>query len=189
MTHFQNPLSARSPSFVYREPTTNPSSHPTSPTSSDTDFDFSRSSSTTNNQLPRRYHSGDFDRNKVSPIKDAAPVEEKIINTSPGDPEPAPDDVSQSIDMASNIGEFDDILGDIQSTLSRDTVISNPSTAGRGLPPYPPPRRANDYLPPRNPTLPPRSSPALPPRNPAVSTLPVRSQSREGQEGYVESDL
>ena len=103
------------------------------------------------------------------------------------------------------MGEFDDILGDIQSTLSRDTVISNPSSAGRGLPPYPPPRRANDYLPPRNPTLPPRSSPALPPRsspalpprsspalpprNPAVSTLPVRSQSREGQEGYVESDL
>jgi hypothetical protein len=100
------------------------------------------------------------------------------------------------------MGEFDDILCDMQSTLSRDTIISNPSTAGRGsLPPYPPPRRANDYIPPvRNPTLPPRGSPAIPPRNPSLApslppragvfaTLPARRSSREGQEGYLESDL
>ncbi|XP_063692682.1 integrin beta pat-3-like isoform X2 [Bolinopsis microptera] len=196
VTHFQNPLSSRSPSFVYKEPANSPppSSHPTSPTNSDTAFDFSRTSSSTNNQLPRRYNTGDFNDHKVSPVKNAAPVEEKIINSPKPPPvESPPDDISTSIDIASNIGEFDDILGDIQSTLSRDTIITNPSVAGGRLPPHPlpysSPHRASPALPPRGtPDVSPRA--ALPPRAHNPHTLPLRRRdSREGQDGYLESNL
>ena len=196
VTHHQNPLSPRSPSFVYKQPDLPPLPDYPSPTSSDTEF--SRTSSATNNQLPRRYNTGDF-QNRDSPVKDAVPVEEKVINTAPPLTETPPDDISQSIDIASNMGEFDDILGDIQSTLSRDTVLSNPSATGRAAP-YPPPRRTADLSPSRNsmpppvgPPLPPRSAspasaPDLPPRD--YRTLPIRRrESREGTEGYVESDL
>lgn len=183
VTHHENPLSPRSPSFVYKKPDL-----PELPDYPSSVTEFSRTSSGTNNQLPRRYNTGDFQNRDLAP----APVEEKVINTAPPPTKTSPDDASQSIDIASNMGDFDDILEDIQSTLSRDTVLSNPSVAGRAAP-YPPPRHPGAPPPNRNSRS---SAPPLPQRKvlpvpdlPARDYKARREESREGMEGYLESDL
>ena len=157
--------SSRSPSYasVIRIPRAG--SPADSPTDNSVDSGFTRTDSTTNNELPRRYDTKDF-----SPAKrPVSPPHAKIENAPP------------LIEAVSSMDLSQDHEDYPPSLASRSTVLSNPS-AGRGSPAYSRPIRdpgrpntpARSRSPP--PALPPRNAPAVKPRLTA-SSPPIQQRS------------